>query len=373
MGEPIWAEVSLEAIRHNIKEVRRVVGPTREIMAVVKANGYGHGSVEVARAAIDAGASRLAVARLGEAMTLRDAGIRLPILIFGSIPGEELKKALQNGISLTVYRTDMAEEISNVAQRLGLQAIVHVKVDTGMGRLGFMPDESGIEQIKILSRFKGLSLEGIYTHFAAADEKDKSYARRQLEQFLSFLKDLEERGVTFPLRHGANSAAIIDFPEAHLDLVRPGIMIYGLYPSGEVDHSRVELQPAMTLKTRIAHLKNVEAGTKISYGCTYTVPRKTTIASLPLGYADGYPRLLSSRGQVLIRGQRAPVVGRICMDQCMVDVGHIPDVRVGDEVIVFGNNNKDFLPVEQIASWLGTINYEVVCLVGSRVPRIYRG
>ena len=368
MNEPIWAEVNLGAIRHNIREVRRLVGPHREIMAVLKANGYGHGSVPAARASLEAGASRLAVARLGEALVLREAGIDAPILVFGFILPEELERAIDNKISITVYRSDMAETISNVAQKLGRKATVHLKVDTGMGRLGFLPGKEGIEEIKRVNTLKGLLLEGIYTHFATADEKDKQYARRQLDQFVSFVEELKTQGISFALRHCANSAAIIDLPEAHLDMVRPGIIIYGMYPSGEVDRTKVSLQPAMVLKTRVSHLKKMQAGAKISYGCTYTVPAETVIVSLPLGYADGYPRLLSSRGQVLIRGQKAPVVGRVCMDQCMVDVGHIPDVQVGDEVIVFGDEK---LPVEEMAAWLGTINYEVVCLVGSRVPRIF--
>ncbi|WP_003544393.1 alanine racemase [Desulfotomaculum nigrificans] len=371
MQEPIWAEIDLGAIRHNIKEVRRLVGPDREIMAVVKANGYGHGAVPVARAALSAGATRLAVARLNEAMVLRQAGINVPILVLGFIPPEQLAAALTNHITLTLYRTDLAEEISRVAQKLGQPAVIHLKVDTGMGRLGFIP-EQGIEEVKRVSQLAGLKLEGIYTHFAAADETDKSYTRWQLDRFLSFISALEEQGVTFALRHCANSAAIIDHPEAYLDMVRPGIIIYGLYPSEEVNKSRVDLRPAMALKTRVAHLKTVKPGTKISYGCTYTVPRETVIGSLPLGYADGYPRLLSSRGQVIIRGQRAPIVGRVCMDQSMVDVGHIPGVKVGDEVLIFGRDGADYLPVEEVAAWLGTINYEMVCLVGARVPRIYK-
>jgi len=330
MNEPIWTEINLDAIRHNLKEVRKLVGPEREIMAVVKANGYGHGAVPVACAALEAGASRLAVARLGEALALRQAGIDVPILVLGFIPPEQMQAALANQITFTVYRLDLAEEISRAAQKMARQATVHLKVDTGMGRIGFMVGADGVREIKRISRLEGLNPEGIYTHFAAADETDKSYTRWQLDRFLSFLNELEQQGISFKLRHAANSAAIIGHPEAYLDMVRPGIMLYGLYPSEEVDKSRVDLRPAMSLKTRIAHLKRVKPGTKISYGCTYTASEETMIASLPLGYADGYPRLLSSRGQVMIKGWRAPVVGRVCMDQCMVDVGHIDGVRVGD-------------------------------------------
>lgn len=371
MAEPIWAEINLANIRHNIREVRRLVGAEREIMAVVKANGYGHGAVQVAKAVLAAGANRLAVARLCEALTLREAGITAPILIFGYLSKEQMAQALQQQLTITVYRLDMAEQLAELAQEAGKSVRIHLKVDTGMGRLGFCEGEQGIREIEQICSLPGLICEGIYTHFATADEKDKTYTKWQLDRFLSLLHVLEQRGITFPLRHAANSAAIIDFPAAYLDMVRPGIMIYGLYPSAEVEQHKVKLLPAMSLKARITHLKKVTSGTKISYGCTYVTPEDTVIASLPLGYADGYPRLLSSRGQVLIKGQRAPVVGRVCMDQCMVDVGKIPDVKVHDEVIIFGQGDQQSLPVEEVADWSGTINYEVVCWIGSRVPRFY--
>lgn len=373
MSEPIWAEINLQAIGHNIREVRKLVGPHREIMAVVKANAYGHGAVPVARAALAAGATRLAVARFSEALELRRAGLDVPILIFGYVCPERLAEALTNNLTLTLYRLELAEQAARAAAAAGCSAVVHLKVDTGMGRLGFPADAEGAAAIEKVCRLPGLKVEGIYTHFAAADETDKSYTGWQLERFLTLLKDLASRGISFSLRHCANSAAIIDYPAAYFDMVRPGIMMYGLYPSEQVNKSAVNLQPAMTLKARVAHVKRVAPGTKISYGCTYTVKAPTVIASLPLGYADGYPRLLSSRGQVLVRGRRAPVVGRVCMDQCMVDVGHIPGVQVNDPVIIFGQDGENQLPVEEVAAWLGTINYEVVCLVGGRVPRVYTG
>ncbi|MEG6520459.1 alanine racemase [Desulfotomaculum sp. 1211_IL3151] len=368
MLEPTWAEINLEAIRHNIREVRRVIGPNKEIMAVVKANGYGHGAVPVAQAALAAGATRLGVARLSEAQELRRAGIQVPILILGYISPEQISDALDLNICLTVFRSDLAEQISAVACSKGMKATVHLKVDTGMGRLGFTPDRVGVAAIAVAYNLPGLNAEGIYTHFATADAEDKSYTRGQFERFMFVLQQLQEMGISFSLRHCANSAAIMECPETYLDLVRPGIIMYGLYPSEEVDKNKIALQPAMTLKTRIAHIKHVGPGTKISYGCTYTVPRETVIASLPIGYADGYPRLLSSKGEVLVQGKRAPVIGRICMDQCMIDVGKITGVQIHDEVVIFG---AAALPVEQMAAWLGTINYEVVCWVGSRVPRVY--
>lgn len=371
MDEPIWAEINLGAIQHNVREIRGLVGSQREIMAVVKANGYGHGAVQVAQAALAAGATRLAVARMVEALQLRQAGITVPILILGYIPTGQMELALEHNITLTVYRMDMAQELANLAETRGAQATIHLKIDTGMGRLGFPVNAEGLGDIKQVCKLKGLKVEGIYTHFATADERDKSYTREQFERFLSLLQDLEAHGITFALRHCANSAAIIDAPETYLDLVRPGIILYGLYPSTEVEISKIDLQPAMTLKARVAHLKRVAPGTRLSYGCTYTVPQETIIATLPIGYADGYPRLLSSKGEVLIHGQRASLVGRVCMDQSMVDVGHIPEVRVHDEAIIFGQTKSDILPVEDVAQRLGTINYEVVCWVGSRVPRTY--
>ena len=371
MSEPIWAEVNLANIQHNIKEVRKLVGTQREIMAVVKANGYGHGAVQVAKAVLEAGATRLAVARLCEALELRQAGISAPILIFGYLTREQMEQALRQQLTITLYRLDMAEQLAELAEVVGTPARVHLKVDTGMGRLGFSEGEKGVREIERVCSLPGLLCEGIYTHFAAADETDKTYTRWQLDRFLTLLDELKLRGITFPLRHSANSAAIIDFPDAYLDMVRPGIIMYGLYPSEEVDQHKVKLLPAMSLKARIAHLKEVTVGTKVSYGCTYMVPKNTIIASLPLGYADGYPRMLSSRGQVLVKGQRAPVVGRVCMDQCMVDVGKIPGVKVNDEVIIFGQKDHHILPVEEVAAWSGTINYEMVCWVGNRVPRVY--
>ncbi|RYD03297.1 hypothetical protein N752_20925 [Desulforamulus aquiferis] len=325
----------------------------------------------MARAALEAGASRLAVARLNEAQALRQEGIRCPVLVFGFIPEEQIELALLADITITIYRLDMAIKIDQIAKKIDKKATIHLKVDSGMGRLGFKAEEDAVSEIIMIKALSNLDLEGIYTHFAAADETNKDYSRWQLDRFLSLVGALEKKGITFKLKHSANSAAIIDFPESYLDLVRPGIMMYGLYPSEEVNKSNVDLMPAMSLLCRIAHIKKVVPGTKISYGCTYTVNKETVVASLPLGYGDGYPRLLSSVGQVMILGQRAPVIGRVCMDQCMVDVGHIPGVNINDVVLIFGKKGQGYLPVEEVALWLKTINYEVVCLVGSRVPRIY--
>ena len=369
---PVWAEVDLKAIAYNVRQIRQIVPPQTEIMAVVKADAYGHGAVATARTALTNGAGRLAVARVSEGEKLREAGIGAPILLLGCTPPGQFADVLRLSLTQTVYSKEMAALLNDRAGQKGVRAAVHVKVDTGMGRLGF-PAESAaaVQEVLEIARLPHLAVEGVFTHFATADSRDKSYAHEQLERFLVFLDALRRAGLTVPWRHCANSAAIIDLPAAHLDLVRPGIALYGLYPSGEVERSRLRLKPAMALKARVAQVKRVPAGFKISYGATYETPAPTVITTLPVGYADGYSRLLSSRGEVLIHGQRAPVVGRVCMDQCMVDAGHIPDVAPGDEAVLFGRQGEAFLPVEEVAKAVGTINYEVVCQINSRVPRVY--
>lgn len=368
---PIWAEIDLNAIVHNLNEVKRVIKPGARIMAVLKANAYGHGAVKVAQTALASGADYLAVARLDEALTLRRHGIESPILVFGYIPPEHYPDSVKNSITHTVYTLEMARQLNKTAEEAGIQAKVHIKIDTGMGRLGFIPGQQALEEIKQLAGMTNLNVEGIYTHFADADNDDKTYTKIQFEKFMQLLSKLEIEGINFPLRHAANSAAVIDHPETHLDMVRPGIMLYGLYPSEKVQKHKVKLKPAMSLKTRVGHVKRVPPGTHISYGCTYCTDKETTIATLPLGYADGYTRMLDD-GEVLVHGVRAPVVGRICMDQCMINVGHIHNVKTGDEVVVFGCQEGKCLPVEELAEKLGTINYELVCMISSRVPRVYK-
>lgn len=369
-GFPVWAEINLGAVAHNILEIRRATSPDARIMAVVKANGYGHGGFEVGRTALANGASWLGVARVAEGVALREAGIGAPVLVMGYTAPEQSGEAVRYDLAQAVYTTAMGEIMAAAAKKEGLKAKVHVKVDTGMGRLGWR-GPSTVPEILALAKMEHLEIEGVFSHFAAADAEDKSYTKRQLESFLERLEELRKEGFDAPLRHIANSAAIIDMPETHLDMVRAGIAVYGLYPSGEVDKKRVTLSPAMSLKARVALVKEVPAGFSISYGCTYTTGRRTVIATLPLGYADGYPRLLSSRGEALLSGQRAPVVGRVCMDQLMVDVGHIPGVGIGDEAVLFGRQGEEEISADEVAAKLGTINYEVVCLVSGRVPRVF--
>lgn len=334
-------------------------------MAVVKADGYGHGAVEVSLAALSSGATCLGVALPEEGLQLRDAGVDVPVLVLGLIQPEEAYKTIDSGLEQAVSTVELADALDQEARKTSTHIKVHIKVDTGMGRIGVSPQDA-LELVRTISRFKNLDLTGIFSHFPSADETDKTFTKRQIGIFNDLVQGIEDAGFRIPKRHMANSAAILDLPESYLDLVRPGIMIYGLYPSMEVSRS-IKLKPAMTLKTDVIYVKSVPAGTPISYGRTFCVDRKAVVATLPVGYADGYYRLLSNQGSVLIRGRRVPLIGRVCMDMCMIDVTGIKDVRPGEEVVLFGENP----PVDEIARKIGTINYEVVCAVGKRVPRIY--
>lgn len=369
--EPVWAEVNLDNIAHNITQLKSITSAGAEFMAVVKANAYGHGAEQVAHVALENGASWLAVARVNEGVALRQAGISAPILILGYTPPKNYGSLLAYDLTQTVYSLKMAQDISHLAAQANKKIAVHIKVDTGMGRLGFIPNKNSVKDITAIAALPNVNVEGIFTHFASADSLDKTYAFKQLQKFTELLDLLSEEGVHFRYRHAANSAAIIDLPESHFDLVRAGIALYGYYPSGEVRRDRVSLKQAMSVKTMVAHVKQVPSGTGISYGVTYITSRDTVVATIPVGYADGYSRLLSSRGGVLIHGQRARVIGRICMDQFMVDVGHIPDVDTGDEVIIMGNQGKETISADEIADKIGTISYEVLCMVSARVPRYY--
>ena len=364
---PVYAEVDLSAVRHNIQSMKGLLKPATRLCVVVKADGYGHGALAVAREAVAAGADYLAVAVLDEAIELRTAGFTQPLLVLGYTPPALAHTLVYNNLAQTIYTLDQARAISAAAAAAGKTATVHLKVDTGMGRLGVRPEDAGAFA-RAVADLPHLDVEGAYTHFAKADATDKAYANQQLAAFKEALAGIEGQGVRLAIRHCANSAATIDMPEAHLDMVRTGIVTYGLWPSPEVDKSRVTLRPAMRFKAGVAFVKDVPAGTSISYGCTFTTDKPSVIATLPVGYADGWTRMLSGKAQVVIRGVRAPIVGRICMDQCMADVTHIPGVRIGDEALLFGGPE---LPADEVADALGTINYEITCMVGKRVPRKY--
>jgi len=346
-------------------------------MAVVKANAYGHGAVEVARRALSGGADCLGVARIDEAVALRQAGIDAMILVLGATPPELARPALENDLALTLFDLETAQSLSDMATAAGKTLTVHLKTDTGMGRLGLRPagyggdglDPERVERAVQIAQLPGLDLEGIFTHFAAADSSDARYTERQFTLFCAYIDALKRAGIEFRIRHAANSAAIIAHPSTHLDMVRAGIAMYGLNPSAEINLDHLATRPAMAIKARLVHVKKVPAGFCVSYGMTHRTAAPTTIATVPIGYADGYSRLLSSRGTMLVRGEKAPVVGRVCMDLTMLDVGHIAGVRTGDEVVILGSQNGKTLLADEIAGTLGTINYEVVSSITARVPR----
>jgi alanine racemase len=340
-------------------------------MAIVKADGYGHGAVEVARAAVAAGVSFLGVGLVEEAVELRENGLTVPILILGFTPAEYGPYLCRYHLTPTVFTSEEAEAFSAAAKSCGHELPVHIKVDTGMSRVGYFPCEEADDFIVGIASKPGLSLQGLYTHFASADHRDKTFTRQQLQRYLSLVQRLEARGIHVPVKHTANSAGAIDVRDAHFDMIRLGISLYGLYPSAEVNRMDVDLRPAMALKSRIIFIKEVPAGTGISYGSTYVTDQRTRVATLPLGYGDGYPRQLSNIGQVLVRGQRAPIVGRVCMDQTVINVQHINDVMTGDEAVLFGRQGDSILHVDEVARWLNTINYEVVTRISRRIPRVY--
>ncbi len=369
-SRPVWAEIHLDRIAHNINEIRKRIGPRPQIMAVVKADAYGHGAVEVAQTALASGCSRLAVALIEEGILLRQAGLSVPIQALGGFCRRQIKAALDWDIILTVGTKEMLQEVIDVADSLGKKGTVHIKIDTGMGRYGELL-EKGIELAFLAYRNPSLILEGLMTHMAAADEKDKSFTDLQMERFLKAADELAAKGVEIPIKHVANSATIIDMPDKALDMVRPGIMLYGLWPSNEVNKAAVELRPALEWKARIVQIKDMPANTGISYGRTFITAKDTRAALLPLGYADGLNRLLSNRGKVLVHGEEAPILGRICMDQTVIDVTDIAQAQVGDEVVLIGNQGENFIGADDMADLLNTINYEVVCALNKRVPRHY--
>jgi alanine racemase len=372
-----WAEIDLDAIAHNAREIKRLVGEKTELMAVVKANGYGHGAVAVAETALNNGASSLAVHRTLEGVQLRQAGITAPILIMGYTLPAQAEIIVRWDLTPTVNTPKQAQALSAaLRQAQDVAAIhqgkvlpIHVKVDTGMGRFGLLPDEV-VDFVRAISKLPGLSLQGIYTHFAMADAADKAYTLQQFQTYLEVVKRVEEAGFAIPVKHVACSAAALDLPQTHLDVVRCGIILYGLRPSSEVDPT-IALRPAMALKSRVARVRTLPAGSSISYGCTYITSEPTRVALVLVGYGDGYHRLLSNRGQVLIRGQRAPIVGRVCMDQLVVNISHIPNVQQDDEVVLLGQQGDEKISAEEVAAWAETINYEVTTSILPRVTRVY--
>ena len=367
-----WAEINLDHIAHNVEEIRRLVGKRTEIMAVVKADAYGHGVMETVSTIIENGASRLAVSMLDEAIQLRKIGIDVPILVLSHTSPQRADELIQYHITQTVYSHEMAEALSDVAVRQGTKVPVHIKIDTGMTRVGFLPGYSAVKDVVKIQKLPGIVVEGIFTHFATADERDRGYALHQMELFESIISELNRIGIIIPIRHVSNSAAILQYSENTLDMVRAGIILYGIYPSDEVDRTVIDLKPAMTLKANITLVKWVDAETSISYGRKFTTKRKSRIATISIGYADGYSRLLTNKSRVLVNGQYAPVVGSICMDQCMIDVTDISgELEVGSEVVLIGRQDENEITADEIAQHIGTIPYEIVSIIGKRIPRVY--
>jgi len=367
---PVWAEVDLDKLAHNMREIRRVA-KSENIIAVVKADAYGHGAIDVAPVLLENGANRLAVAVLSEAVELRRSGIECPILILGFTPPTLIDELFKYNIEQAVYSYEFASELSKIAQVKNEVAKIHIVVDTGMGRIGYLPNDESAEEVYNISRLPNIIIEGMFSHFSSADETDKTYTKNQVKKFNNFYEKLKEKKVNINIRHTANSAAIIDLPETHFDAVRPGIILYGYYPSEEVNKEKINLKPVMTLKANVVHIKVLPPGEYVSYGRKFKTDRESVIATLPIGYADGYTRLLYQKGKVILKGKLAPVIGRICMDQCMIDITDIDGVKIGDEVILMGEDENNKFTADKIAELMGTINYEIVCMISKRVPRVY--
>lgn len=372
-----WVQVDLDAIVHNFDVISHALRPGCKPIAIVKADAYGHGAVPVSKTLEAAGADFFGVSNLEEALQLRRGGITHPILILAYTPPEEADRLAENGIIQTVLTSDYARQLSEAASQSGCTVRVHIKLDTGMSRVGLPCRQTedvteAVEEAAVICRLPHLQVEGAFTHFASADEQaDNGYTAGQFARFMRVVEQLKAQGVSLPVRHCCNSAAIMVHPEMHLDRVRPGIILYGLAPDPSWMRPLLDLRPAMELKTVVSMVKTIPAGTPVSYGRTFTADRPTTVATVPIGYADGYPRAMSDRARMLINGRFAPVIGRVCMDQCMLDVTGIPGVEAGSVVTVFGRDGDQVLPVEEVAALCSTISYETVCLIGKRVPRVY--
>lgn len=364
------AFVDLDAVYGNLEALKANTRPGTKLCAVVKADGYGHGAVPIGKRLLGL-ADFFALATVEEAFNLRRNGIRKPLLVLGYTQQEAFSEAIREEIRLTVYDYKTAKEISEAAKRSGKTAFIHIKLETGMNRLGFQPGEEALSVVEAVSHLPGVCLEGLFSHFARADEKDKESAGKQYALFEEFVQSLEKRGVRIPVKHMGNSAAIIDLPEYDVDMVRAGIALYGMYPSLEVERERVPLTPALRLVAKVIFVKTIEAGEAVGYGGTFVAKKRTRIATISIGYGDGYPRNLSGKGYVLLHGKRVPVVGRVCMDQIMADVSDAGDVKAGDEAVLLGRDNEECISVEELAALAGTFNYEFVCGLGKRIPRIY--
>ncbi|MEV4914119.1 alanine racemase [Bacillus proteolyticus] len=370
-GRDTIVEVDLNAVKHNVKEFKKRVNDENiAMMAAVKANGYGHGAVEVAKSAIEAGINQLAVAFVDEAIELREAGITVPILILGYTSVAAVEEAIQYDVMMTVYRIEDLQSINEIANRLQKKAQIQVKIDTGMSRIGLQEEVKPF--LEELNRMEYVEVVGMFTHYSTADETDKAYTNMQTSLFEKAVNTAKELGIHFPYIHSSNSAGSMELSNTFQNMVRVGIGIYGMYPSKEVDHTVVALKPALSLKSKVAHVKHAKKNRGVSYGNTYVTTGEEWIATVPIGYADGYNRQLSNKGHAIINGVRVPVIGRVCMDQLMLDVTKAMPVQVGDEVVFYGKQGEEEIAVEEIADMLGTINYEVTCMLDRRIPRVYK-
>ncbi|HEY5523909.1 MAG TPA: alanine racemase [Clostridium sp.] len=366
-----YAKIDLDAVLHNINEVKKRIEDSVKIMAIIKADGYGHGATvlgDFLKNEVD----YYGVATIEEAMELREYGIELPILILGYSSPSQYLTIVENNITQTVYTMKMAKEMSKAGAICGKKAKIHIALDTGMTRIGFQVDEAGILAIEEILTLSNLMVEGLFTHFACADEVDKSYSKLQIDRYDNFLALLEKKAIHIPIKHMCNSAGIMEFDHHRFDMVRSGIITYGLYPSEDVNKNEFRLKPALEWKTHVVNVKTVDEGYGVSYGITYITKSKTKIATLSVGYADGYPRALSSKARVLIHGKYAPIIGRICMDQMMIDVTHIDNVEIEDEVTLVGEDGNHIISIEELANMAGSFNYEFVCGIGKRVLRSYK-
>lgn len=369
----VWAEVDLDAIWENMVHMKENIAENTKILAVIKTDGYGHGGVPIAKMLEQLDFMfGYAAATYEEAHVLREAGVKKPILILGYTFPYCYEELIREEIRPAVYRRDTVEELVAAAAKVGQKAKVHIKVDTGMGRIGITPDEEGLEFVRFLIEHPELEVEGIFTHFAKSDETDKTSANHQLELFQDFIKKIQtELGITIPVKHCSNSAAILEMPQANMDMVRAGITTYGLYPSEEVSKDIVPLRAAMSLYSHIVYCKTIHAGQSVSYGGLFTAQKDTRVATIPVGYGDGYPRSLSGKGYVLIHGKKAPILGRVCMDQFMVDISEIPEAMDGDKVTLLGMDGTERITAEELGELSGRFNYEFVCDLGKRIPRVY--
>ena len=370
----VWAEVDLDAIWENMVHMKENIAEKTKILAVIKTDGYGHGGVPIAKMLEQLDFMfGYAAATYEEAHVLREAGVKKPILILGYTFPYCYEELIREEIRPAVYRRDTVEELAAAAVKVGQKAKVHIKVDTGMGRIGITPDEEGLEFVRFLMGHPELEVEGIFTHFAKSDEEDKTSAYHQLALFQNFIDRIQtELGLTIPVKHCSNSAAILEMPQANMDMVRAGITTYGLYPSEEVSKDIVPLRAAMSLYSHIVYCKTIHAGQSVSYGGLFTAQKDTRVATIPVGYGDGYPRSLSGKGYVLIRGKKAPILGRVCMDQFMVDISEIPEAMDGDKVTLLGVDGTERITAEELGELSGRFNYEFVCDLGKRIPRVYR-